>query len=491
MADDTGSGGGGHRTWAHLRFSIIGSLLAAPPPPGELGAEIAALAARTWRHPIDPEREVKFGFSTVERWYYEARDQGDPVGALVRRVRSDAGKERALSSELLAELGKQYGAHRNWSYQLHADNLAALARTDPDRFGKPPGYATVRKAMQRRGWTKRYLPRHPTPGQKRAFARREQRESRSFEAVAVHALWHLDFHDGRRRVLDAAGRWHTPVALAILDDRSRLCCHMQWYFHENADNLVHGLVQAFCKRGLPRALMFDNGSAMRATETRSGLRELGVEVEPTLEYSPDQNGKQEVFWGSVEGRLMKMLDRVDPLTLDLLNRCTAAWFEGDHNHHRHEEMRTTPVARMLEGPDVSRPAPAIETIRRVFSRRETRTVRTSDGTVSVAGVRFEIPSRLRTLRRVHVRFRAWDLSTAWVVDQRTDDVLATIRPLDRERNADGRRRALEPVSAVPVPEPTETDDPLPPLMRKLLADYAATGLPSAFLPKDETTDVED
>jgi len=30
-----------HQRWAHLRFSIIGTLLAAPPPRGELQAELA------------------------------------------------------------------------------------------------------------------------------------------------------------------------------------------------------------------------------------------------------------------------------------------------------------------------------------------------------------------------------------------------------------------------------------------------------------------
>ena len=47
-----------HERWAHLRFSVIGQLLAAPPAKGELKAAIAALAARTWQHPTtgDPVR---------------------------------------------------------------------------------------------------------------------------------------------------------------------------------------------------------------------------------------------------------------------------------------------------------------------------------------------------------------------------------------------------------------------------------------------------
>ena len=483
--DDDRQSAGGHRAWAHLRFSIVGALLAAPPPDGELGAEIRALSERTWRHPSDPEREVRFGFSTIERWYYDARAAADPVGALVRQVRSDAGKEKAISAELLGELGKQYGLHPSWSYKLHADNIAVVASADPAKYGTVPSYPTVRKAMKRRAWTKRSVPRHPTPGQLRSLHRREHRETRSYEAPAVHALWHLDFHQGRHRIVDTAGNCHTPYALAILDDRSRLCCHIQWYLAESAENLVHGLVQAFCKRGLPRAIMHDNGSAMRAAETQNGITDSGSLPEPTLEYSPDQNGKQEVFWGTVEGRLGKMVERIEALSLDFLNRATAAWVEGDYNHRKHEEIDTTPVQRMLAGPDVSRKAPPIDVLRRRFTREVKRTQRKSDGTVSIAGVRFEIPSRLRTLDTPTLRYAEWDLSSAWVVDPRTHDVLAAIRPLDKARNASGIRRALQSVSEVAVPPPSPDADPIPPLLRKLLAEYAATGLPPAYLPKDE------
>ena len=38
--------------WARLRFAIIGHLLAAPPPRGELRAALEALAAKTWTHPV-------------------------------------------------------------------------------------------------------------------------------------------------------------------------------------------------------------------------------------------------------------------------------------------------------------------------------------------------------------------------------------------------------------------------------------------------------
>ena len=111
-------------------------------------------------------------------------------------------------------------------------------------------------------------------------------------------------------MLTPNGQWLRPIALGILDDHSRLCCHIQWYLSETAEDLVHGLSQAIQKRGLPRALLTDNGAAMVAEEVIEGLLRLGIVHERTLPYSPYQNGKQEAFWGTLEGRLIKMLDGI-------------------------------------------------------------------------------------------------------------------------------------------------------------------------------------
>lgn len=474
------------RRWAELRFSVIGGLLASPPEQGTLGREIRELSRKRWQRPDGPG-QVTFGASTIERWYYQARDAEDPVAVLTRRVRSDAGQSRAMTTAHKQALKSQYREHPGWSVQLHSDNLVALCEERPEELEEAPSVSTVRRYMRVRGWVRKRKRRNPTPGQRAAAERLETREVRSFESSHVHALWHLDFHKARRRVADAAGTWHTPEAMCVLDDRSRLCCHMQWYLVENTENLVHGLGQAIAKRGLPREQMHDNGGAMTADETQGGLKDLGIVSAPTLAYSPYQNGKQEHFWETAEGRLMAMLESVDPLTLSALNRATQAWVELEYNRRVHRELDgQSPLERALQGPSVARPAPSGDRLRLAFTLEQTRTQRKSDGTISVAGVRFELPSRFRTLGRVTVRYRRWDLSGAWIIDPRTKTVLARIRPLDKLANADRRRRTLQALPDEPEVAPSNgQEDPLPPLMRKLLADYAATGLPPAYLPKDE------
>jgi hypothetical protein len=322
-----------------------------------------------------------------------------------------------------------------------------------------------------------------TPGMERAERRLEDREVRSFEAEYVFGVWHLDFHVGSLQIVTAEGEWLKPLLLAIMDDQSRLVCHAQWYLSETAEDLVHGLTQAFLKRGLPRSLLTDNGSAMIAAETRQGLQRLGIIHATTLPYSPYQNGKQETFWAQVEGRLLAMLENYPDLTLAFLNEATQAWIEMEYHREIHSETGQTPLKRFLESPSVGRECPSIEDLRLAFCQQTLRTQRRSDGTLSLESIRFEIPSRFRHLQKIPVRYASWDLRHVYVDDPRTDRVLARIYPLDRTRNADGLRRGLESPQA-PAAEAVPQEG-IAPLLRKLLAEYSATGLPPAYLPQNK------
>jgi putative transposase len=300
----------------------------------------------------------------------------------------------------------------------------------------------------------------------------------------VGALWHLDFHHGSESVLTAGGRWLRPIVLAILDDHSRLCCHAQWYMSETAFDLVHGLSQAIQKRGLPRALLTNNGSAMVAEEVAEGLLRPGIVHERMLPYSPYQNGKQEAFWGTLEGRLMSMLEGVASLTLDFLNQATQAWVEIEYNRAVHRETSVAPVDRFRQAPDALRESPSSEALCDAFRLETKRSQRHSDGTISLDGVRFEVPVRYRHFREVSVRYARWDLRRADLVDERSGLILAPIYPLDKSANADGRRAVIEPGGTeVPPEDRRRTAGELAPLLKRILEEYSATGMPPAHLPK--------
>jgi putative transposase len=463
--------------WARLRFQILGPLMAAPAEGGELKTCIAELAARPWRHPTTGE-SVRFSFKTIARWWYTARSADDPLSALARKIPSHAGTHPSLGPALLEAIAQQHRDHPRWTFQLHHDNLLALAREDP-RIGRVPSYPTLCRFMKGQGLLRARKRRHREHPDGEPFV---ARETRSYEVTHVHGLWHLDFHQGSRPVLTGAGQWQKPQLLGVLDDRSRLCCHLQWYLEETAEALVHGLSQAFQKRSLPRALLTDNGAAMLAAETTEGLERLGIVHHTTLPYSPEQNGKQESFWGQIEGRLLPMLEGEPELTLALLNTATQAWVEEEYQRKEHSEIHESPLDRFMRGPSVARESPSSDALRRAFRTDVSRKQRRSDGTVTVEGVRFEVPSAYRTLLQLRLRVARWDLSSVGLVDPRSGEHLVSLLPIDKARNAEGVRRVTAKSTAHEPSQPVG----IAPHLRALMADYAATGLPPAYLPKHDS-----
>ncbi len=283
-------------------------------------------------------------------------------------------------------------------------------------------------------------------------------------------------------MLTSAGKLVTPLCLCIIDDYSRLICHAQWFVHENTQCLVHAFVQAIQKIGLPRALASDNGSAMIAAEFTQGLERLGIAHNLSQSYCPYQNGKIESFWGNLEGRLMAMLEDDERLNLHRLNQLTQVWLAREYHMVENSETGQTPMSRHAHGKSVLRVSPDLKTLQAAFRRDQRRTVRQSDGTFSLAGGRFEVPQAYRTLKKIIVRYARWDLSQVHLVDPRTEECLSRLYPVDLVKNAEGRRRAIDRQLPLPLLERELTE---PPLLSKMIEEFAATGLPTPYIPLTE------
>jgi putative transposase len=90
-----------------------------------------------------------------------------------------------------------------------------------------------------------------------------------------------------------------------------------------------------------------------------------------------------------------------------------------------------------------------------------------------------------------VRYASWDLTQVYLVDERTEQVLCRLYPQDKQHNARGVRRPLQPVASR-VADPAASDQVsltpgtgMAPLLRQLVARQTATGLPPPYLPQDE------
>jgi transposase InsO family protein len=471
------------RKWSEFKFSVIGWLLAAPPGHGELVDTLKLLSEKKWQHPTNGEDRV-FSFSTIERWYYQAlNNKNTPMESLARGMRSDSGKNRSIPEEVKVLIQDQYRDHKSWSYQLHWDNVKVLLEEKKQRV---PSYDSLRRYLQSIGYVKkRRDPNGRRAGFQKSAIYKDKVEVRSYENGYVNGLWHLDFHHCSREIMTRHGELIKPLALAVIDDHSRLLCHIQWYLSETAEVLIHGFLQALQKRGLPRSLLTDNGSAMISYEFTNGLKKLDIIHDRTLPYSPYQNGKQEVLWGQVEGRLLAMLENKKILTLKELNDATVSWGEFEYNKKPHTEIKMTPLERFLRGQDVGRPAPELDILKRAFRLEANRTLRKSDCTISIKGKRFEIPSRYGHFKEITVAYVQWSLDNVHMVDPKSGKILCQVYPVNKTANANNGRKLRE--SAPGVFEASQNKEPcdeVAPLLLKILGDQAATGLPPAYQPKD-------
>ena len=190
---------------ALLRLAVIGPLLAAPPAKGGLQAALQELAGKDW---TDRDGKVRrFAVSTIESWYYKAKNSHDTMAPLRRQKRSDAGRHPSVSAPIMAAVQEQY---RNWpwfSVELHHKNLAASVAADP-ALGRLPSYATLRRVMHDRGMKR--VPREKI-GKTITVSERllyEVEQTNSFVACRFPP----------RPMPDRGPGWHHPPATALRRD---------------------------------------------------------------------------------------------------------------------------------------------------------------------------------------------------------------------------------------------------------------------------------
>ena len=85
-----------------------------------------------------------------------------------------------------------------------------------------------------------------------------------------------------------------------------------------------------------------------------------------------------------------------------------------------------------------------------------------------------------------MRAAFWDLSLVHLADPKTGVILCRLFPLDKRKNAQGARAAKGSALDKPAPALSPAPSSMAPLLQKLIQQYAITGLPPAFLPKQQS-----
>lgn len=468
---------------AEFRFSVIGQLLSCPPDFGTLRKELKRLSEITWSNSDGTKR--KFSASTIERWYYLAKKNKDksPFDNLKKMKRSDYKKVRKLTKEIIDLIDSSIKKNPSWSMKLHWENICLILKNNKKNYF--PSYTTIKRYLRSQGYIKSPAINFKSNNHREIIKRKSNYYQDSYEHDYVGSLYHLDFHCCSRDIITSSGEIIRPHLFGVIDDCSRLICHLQWYLIENSENLIHGFIQALMKRGLPRSTMSDCGAAMKSQEFYMGLLKLGIVFTPTMGYSPEQNGKIESFWCNIENRLMPMIRNKKNITLHELNVMTQAWVEMDYNQKIHSELKDTPINVFLNKKSVLRNSSDGDELRNHFRRDIKRKVRYSDGTVSLKGMRFSLPDRFRHLRNVTIRFADWDMSNVHLIDAEEDVILSKIYPQNKKMNSSGIRRTKNESNSELNDKNTTDTDEVSELMQKFLHDYKKLSSSCAYLPKDE------
>ncbi len=195
------------------------------------------------------------------------------------------------------------------------------------------------------------------------------------------------------------------------------------------------------KRGLPRKLYVDNGSAFRSHKLRYGCARLGVALLHATPYTPEGKGKIERFFGSLRKRFLPLLE--EPVSLEKLNEQLASWIESDYHGRVHSSTGQTPLERYLAHLSLLRPAP--RDLRDYFRTAVRRKV-DKDRTVSLYGKIYEAPLGLIG-KMVSLLFHEQDLSRIEVLfDEASQGFLL---PLNAAINSRVRRTARQQTELTP------------------------------------------
>ncbi|MHB1712114.1 MAG: DDE-type integrase/transposase/recombinase [Acidimicrobiales bacterium] len=380
----------------------------------ERGELVRALADQ--EHAGPGGERVRISRSTLDRWIRVWRAGG--FEALVPAPRQvDLRTPAALLD--LAEALKREVPERT-AVQVHQIMSTSGAN--------PPSERTLQRYFARLGLNTR-----PDGSPPKVYGR--------FEASAPNELWTGDALHGPM----VAG--HKSYLLGFIDDYSRALVGYRWTSSEDTVRLEAALRAGLGARGVPKAILVDNGSAYVSAPLLRACAVLGVRLIHARPRTPTTKGKIERFFRTVRSQFLVEVEARGVESLAELNTLFTAWVEVVYHRRVHSETKARPIERFLGGgpPKV----PTSELLHEAFLWAETRLV-TKTSTISLHGNSFEVDACL-VGRRIELLFDPFDLTTIEVRFEGRSMGLAVPVRISRHTHPKARPEAA------PAPVPTGID----------------------------------
>ena len=430
---------------AIFRSEIVGSLTRRELTRGELRLALLALTQERFRLP-GAAHTRRFGFRTLERWYYAYRARG--LDGLRPEPRSDRGRAKALSPQqrtLLADIRREY------PFATVPTILRTLVR-DGRIAANAVSATTLRRFFAEQGLDR--IPLRDGPGPKMRLR---------WQAERPGALWHGDVCYGHSLLVGGTTR---PLRIhGLLDDASRYIVALEAHHTEQELDMLGLLVRTTRKHGAPDALYLDNGSTYRGDHLRTACARMGVSLLHARPYDPQARGKMERFWRTLREGCLDFLGQLS--SLHEVNVRLWAFLDQHYHVAPHASLLGRSPATVYETAD--RPADPIDEtlLRNALTVRVRRRVR-RDSTLPLDGDDWEVDHGFLAGRLVTVAHCLVELADPPWIEHEGKRLL--LRKVDPVRNF---RRKRAPITKR-EPDTNVVFDP-----PKALLDRAVGRSPSA------------
>ena len=380
---------------AVFRFGIIHEFLdAVRLDHGEQAELLRKKCERQWDIPFSSRSSI--GRSTILRWVHQYKASGGNLESLYPHERNDHGKTRALDGETSLALVE-------CRRKMPGLTVPALIQIMRDQKLVSAGISLNPSTVYRFLHSHNLMIRENSPV-----------DRRKFEAELPNDLWQCDAMHGP--LLMSGGKKRKSYMIAFIDDHSRLIPHGQFYFSEGLHCFMDAFRQALLKRGLPRKLYTDNGSAFRSRQLEYTAAALGIALIHAKPYTPQGKGKIERFNKTVQTQFLPCF-KGD--TIEEINEAFDLWLSGDYHVRSHGATGQTPFKRFTSNMECLRSAP--ENLMDYFRKRIQRRVnkdrsvvverRLFEAPVALIGKKVEILYHEESPEQVEIRYqeKSWGL----------------------------------------------------------------------------------
>lgn len=361
---------------ALFRHGLIADLARLEPGTKGLYRLLEVKAAEDYCIPGSPRTRV--AEETLRTWLRLYRRGG--FEALKPKPRKDMGDSRALPQEVKDLLVSIKEDNAELSVQLVIKEALASKKVPSEVLLAP---TTVHRLLSRAG----LMRKDPEDGAASSGDRRR------FTFEKAGELWMSDVMHGPS-VMVAGRQKRKTYLIAFIDDATRVVPFATFALSENTAAFLPALKQAIMRRGLPKRLFVDNGSAYRSHHLALVCAKLGITLIHARPYAPQSKGKQERWFRTVRMQLLTRLTEGDTSSLEALNRRLWAYVEGEYHHAPHRGLdQETPLDRWAKRGDEVKYLDGKVDLDDFFLTEARRKV-AKDRTVSLDGIIYEVDAAL-------------------------------------------------------------------------------------------------